>query len=148
MLPFENMQLPLGVPEIQECIPHRYPFLLIDKIIALTPYQSITAIKNVSALDPFMPGHFPNYPVFPGVLIVEGIAQASAVLGYCSTGKKNEVLLTEVNQTRFRKKVLPGDTLRYDIVIEKHRNPFFWFKGTAYVDQEIVATTSFSALLK
>jgi 3-hydroxyacyl-[acyl-carrier-protein] dehydratase len=141
--------LPLGIEEIQGCIPHRYPFLLVDKVIELVPNESIVAIKNISMSDPILQGHFPNFPVFPGVLMIEGMAQASAILGrYSREQDFHQVLLTEISECRFRHKVVPGDQLRFEVSLEKKREPFFWFKGTVVIDGRSVASATFSALMK
>lgn len=142
-------KLPLDTLAIQQCIPHRYPFLLIDRIVELVPHQRIVAIKNVSIADPILQGHFPQSPVYPGVLIIEGLAQASAVLGHFSRSEGfHQVLLTEVSKARFKFKVEPGDTLHYEIKVEKQRSPFFWFEGVAKVGDQVVASSHFSALMK
>ena len=143
-----DFKLPLDITQIQKCIPHRYPFLLIDRVLALTPGDSVVGIKQVSISEPMLQGHFPEFPVFPGVLVVEGMAQAAAVLAYYTLDSFKEILLTEVINTRFRKMIVPGDTLRYEMRVEKSRPPFFWFEGKALVDGEIVATARLSALLK
>ena len=144
-----NKQFKLNIQEIQSFIPHRYPFLLIDRVIEITPYESILAMKNISISDPIFEGHFPNNPVYPGVMIIEGLAQASGVLGkYQCSDKINDVLLTEIGDARFRKKVIPGDNLYYKVVKEKQKGPFYWFAGTATVDNEIVASVKFSAYMK
>jgi len=144
-----QLQLPLDIVAIQNLIPHRYPFLLIDKVIALVPDQSITAIKNVSISDPILQGHFPTQPIYPGVLMVEGIAQSAGVLGvYSTTNKVKSVLLGAIQDARFRRIVEPGTTLRYEVNLEKKRGGFYWFKGLAYVDEEIAVSVTFSALMK
>jgi 3-hydroxyacyl-[acyl-carrier-protein] dehydratase len=143
------MKLPLSIEDIQNCIPHRYPFLLVDQVIALIPNESIIAVKNVSISDPILQGHFPNFPVYPGVLMIEGMAQASAILGRYSRDKDyQQVLLTEITDCRFRQKVVPGEQLRFEVHLEKKRDPFFWFKGTVYSGERSVASATISALMK
>ena len=145
----KEIQLPLGINEIKKCIPHRYPFLLVDKITSLEPGKSVVGVKNISISDPILQGHFPEFPVFPGVLMIEGMAQTSAILGYYSVPEPyKEVLLTEVSQSRFKRMVLPGDQLKYDVTLEKSRAPFFWFRGKVFVDDQLAASISFSAQLK
>jgi 3-hydroxyacyl-[acyl-carrier-protein] dehydratase len=140
--------LPMGVPEIERCIPHRHPFLLIDKILEYEKSSFIKAIKTVSGKDPILQGHFPGNPVLPGVIIVEAMAQASAVLGKLSKGDdSNTCLLMEINQARFKRVVIPGDVLEMTIKVLKHRADFFWFSGEARVGNELAATAQFSAKL-
>ncbi len=144
-----QLTLPLGNEQIQRCIPHRYPFLLIDQVIELVPGESIVAIKNISISDPILQGHFPGFPVFPGVLIIEAMAQASGILGrYSRDTDYQEMLLTEIGHCRFRQKVVPGDQLRFEVCLEKQRDPFFWFKGNAVVAGRSVASATISALMK
>ena len=139
----------MDIHEIKKHIPHRYPFLLVDRVLECKKDESIVALKNISISDPILQGHFPDYPVFPGVLIIEGLAQASGILGSVSKGgSQHQTLLTEVTQARFKKKVEAGDTLRYEVTLYKRRDPFFWFKGVALVEGQIVATCEFSAYLK
>lgn len=145
----ESPNLPLDVVAIQKLIPHRYPFLLIDKVIEMKPGQSITALKNVSIADPILQGHFPNQPIYPGVLMVEGIAQTAGVLGvYSSKGNVEAILLGSIQDARFRRIVEPGTTLRYEVNLEKNRAGFYWFKGQALVEDEIAVSVTFSAMLK
>ena len=145
----KNFVLPMDIRAIMEAIPHRYPFLLIDRVIEAIPLEKVVALKNVSSTEPALQGHFPGNPVFPGVMLIEGLAQASAVLGHLSyeNGLK-ECLLTEIKEARFRKPVVPGDVVRYEVTVTKRRLPFFWFDATAYVGDEVVATTKISALMK
>lgn len=142
-----SFDLPMGIPEIERCIPHRFPFLLVDKVLAYEPGVSIKAIKNVSIGDPVLQGHFPGNPVMPGVYMVEAMAQASAVLGKLSTEASDTCLLMEIDETRFRRIVRPGDTLELKIDVLKQRGNFFWFKGEATVDGELAASANFSAKL-
>ena len=143
------VKLPMEVKDIEKCIPHRYPFLLVDRIIEFEHLQHITGIKCISMTDPILQGHFPENPVMPGVLIVEGIAQTAGVLGHLSLqdGFQN-CLLTEISNTRFRRPVVPGDVLHYNIKVVKVRQPFFWFEAEATVDGELAAKVSLSALIK
>ena len=140
---------PMGIQEIQQCIPHRYPFLLIDRVLEATAHERIVAIKNVSFSDPVLQGHFPGMPVYPGVMIVEAIAQAAAVLGHLSfEAGLSQCLLTEIQSARFRRQVVPGDVLTFDVRVAKRRTPFFWFDTTASVGSEIAAEVKLSAFIK
>ena len=140
---------PMGIQEIQRCIPHRYPFLLIDRVLEAIPHEKIVSVRNVSFSDPILQGHFPGMPVYPGVMIVEAIAQAAAVLGHLSfEAGLSQCLLTEVQSARFRRQVVPGDVLTFDVRVAKRRTPFFWFDTTAAVGSEIVAEVKLSAFIK
>lgn len=141
-------KLPMGTVEIEKCIPHRYPFLLIDRVDDYAAGEFILASRCISGGDPILQGHFPGNPVVPGVVIVEGMAQASAVLGKITRGEDCETcLLTEITKTRFRRQVVPGDKLDYYVKVTKMRSPFFWFEGQARVGDELAASASFSAKL-
>jgi 3-hydroxyacyl-[acyl-carrier-protein] dehydratase len=139
----------MDVLAIQKCIPHRYPFLLIDRVLEAVPHERIVATKNVSFSEPLLQGHFPGNPVFPGVLIVEAIAQAAAVLGHLSYEKGlTSCLLTEVSSARFRRQVVPGDVMKFDCRVLKKREPFFWFECNCTVDGELTAEVKLSAHIK
>jgi 3-hydroxyacyl-[acyl-carrier-protein] dehydratase len=139
---------PMDVVAIQKAIPHRYPFLFIDRVLEVKSFESLVAIRNITISDPALQGHFPNNPIVPGVVIVEGAAQAAAVLGRISKGSLTECLFTEISEARFRKPVVPGDVLRYEIKLTKHRGPFLWFEAQMSVDGTEVAFVKFSALMK
>jgi 3-hydroxyacyl-[acyl-carrier-protein] dehydratase len=144
-----KVDLPLDVIAIQKLIPHRYPFLLIDKVISIEIGRSVVAIKNVSMSDPILQGHFPGQPIYPGVLMIEGIAQTAAVLGVSSANDDVEtILLSSVEEARFRRIVDPGTTLRYEVTLERRRGGFCWFSGFAYVDQELAVSVKLSAVMK
>ena len=140
--------MPMDVVAIQKAIPHRYPFLFIDRVLEVKSFESLVAIRNITISDPALQGHFPNNPIVPGVVIVEGAAQAAAVLGRISKGTLTECLFTEISEARFRKPVVPGDVLRYEIKLTKHRGPFLWFEAQMSVDAADVAFVKFSALMK
>jgi 3-hydroxyacyl-[acyl-carrier-protein] dehydratase len=138
----------MDVVAIQKAIPHRYPFLFIDRVLEAKIFESLVAVRNITISDPALQGHFPNNPIVPGVVIVEGAAQAAAVLGRISKGSLTECLFTEISEARFRKPVVPGDVLRYEIKLTKHRGPFLWFEAQMSVDNTEVAFVKFSALMK
>ena len=126
--------------QIMETLPHRYPFLLIDKITACEPGESITAVKNVSINEPFFQGHFPGKPVMPGVLIIEAMAQAGGVLSHVTLGDvepKPLFVLAGVNNARFRRFVAAGDQLVIDINVEKVKRGIWFYKCTARVGDEL-----------
>ncbi len=138
----------LNVTEIQKLIPHRYPFLLIDRVVDFSPMEYIEGVKAVSALDPYLQGHFPDNPVMPGVLMVEALAQASAILGRISKGQDCQTcLLTEISESRFRRPVVPGDLLKLKVSLVKARKDFFWFEGEGTVNGETAAQAKFTAKL-
>ena len=134
--------------EIQKLLPHRYPFLLVDRVTELTPGQKLTGYKNVTINEPFFGGHFPGHPVMPGVLIVEALAQASALLAYKSAGMDPEQKVTYlmgVDGARFRKPVIPGDRLELTVEVLKQKGPVWKTKGVASVDGQKVAEAEFLA---
>ena len=140
----------IDINRIKELIPHRYPFLLIDGIQTLTPNVSATGIKNVSVNEPFFEGHFPDRPVMPGVLIIESMAQTASALvvyGYEGNTKGLSVYLMKVDKAKFRKPVLPGDQLRMEITKEKNKGEVWQFFGKAYVDNNLVAEASITAMV-
>ena len=137
----------LKVEEILNFIPHRYPFLLVDRVISLDPGKSIVAIKNVTANESFFEGHFPEVKIMPGVLIVEAVAQAGGILLYHSLPDpaKKLVVLSKLHNIRFRKIVVPGDQIRMEAEIVKVRGRFATIRGRAIVDKEIVVEGEISA---
>ena len=143
-----SFQLPMMIGDIEKCIPHRYPFLLVDRVHSYVKGESIVASKNVTGGEPILQGHFPGNPIVPGVIMIEGMAQASAILGKLTKAAECDTcLLMEIQETRFRRMVVPGDVLKYDVRIVKARKDFFWFEGEATVEGELAASTRFSAKL-
>ena len=143
----------MNIDEILNYLPHRPPFLFIDKIVDIKPGKSIVAIKNVTANEPFFEGHFPEYPIMPGVLIIEALAQASTVLAFKSTDetpKQNRSLyfLAGVDKAKFKKVVLPGDQLRLEVELIKARKTIWKLKGIAKVDGKIVCSAEFTSARK
>lgn len=129
-----------GVKEIQEIIPHRYPFLLIDKVTYMEPGKKVTAFKNVTMNEYFFQGHFPQEPVMPGVLIIEALAQAGAVAILSQENFKGKIaFFGGINKAKFRKKVVPGDTLRLEVEIIKIKGPAGIGNAVAYVDDKKAA---------
>jgi 3-hydroxyacyl-[acyl-carrier-protein] dehydratase len=140
----------IGIGRIMEMIPHRYPFLMIDRVIEVVPDSNATAIKNVTMDEPFFQGHFPGHPVMPGVLIIESMAQTAAVLVVYTLGEKSEgklVYFTSIETARFRKPVTPGDSLHIHVKKERNRGGLWKFSGKAEVDGAIVAEATFSAMI-
>ncbi|MBV9744221.1 MAG: 3-hydroxyacyl-ACP dehydratase FabZ [Acidobacteriia bacterium] len=130
----------LDINEIRTILPHRYPFLLVDRILELDA-QRIVGIKNVTVNEPFFIGHFPDFPVMPGVLIVEAMAQVAGVLVLKNIEDRDQklVLLAAIENARFRKPVLPGDTLRVEMTVVKRRTNVAKMAGRATVDGQLVA---------
>jgi len=135
--------------EIQSVLPHRYPFLLVDRVEELDPDRRIVGIKNVTINEPFFQGHFPGRPVMPGVLILEAMAQVGAILAFKSTGHavRPMVYLTGIDGAKFRKPVVPGDRLRFEIDVVKKRTPFWKMQGKALVEEELVCEAEVTAMV-
>ncbi len=128
----------LNSNQIQEIIPHRFPFLLIDKVIELDPGKSCVAIKNVTVNEMYFMGHFPNEHIMPGVLIVEALAQAGAVIILSVEENKGKIAyFAGIDKCKFKRKVIPGDTLRLEVEITKQKGPIGFGRATATVDGEV-----------
>lgn len=141
-----DLTLPLEAADIMRIIPHRYPVLLIDRVIELEPGKRVVAIKNVTNNEPQFTGHFPGRPIMPGVLMVEALAQAGAVAVLSLPEYSGKLaLFAGIDDCRFRRTVLPGDTLRLEVILDKLRGVFGRGRGVATVDGEIAveATISF-----
>lgn len=134
---------PLDVAAINEILPHREPFLMLDEIVACTPHESVTAIKNVTADEPHFAGHFPGNPVMPGVLIIEAMAQAGGVLSHISNGDlvpKPLYFLARVEDARFRRPVVPGEQLLIRVDADKVKRGMWWYRCEARVNDDVVAS--------
>jgi 3-hydroxyacyl-[acyl-carrier-protein] dehydratase len=133
--------------EIQKILPHRYPFLLVDRIINLEPNVKAVGLKNVTFNEYFFQGHFPDYPIMPGVLIVEAMAQVSGILAFHSGAQGNSVYFMSIEKAKFRKPVVPGDQLLFEVNVVQHRNNVWKFSGQALVDDKVVAEAEFTAMV-
>ncbi|MCW9032637.1 MAG: 3-hydroxyacyl-ACP dehydratase FabZ [Rhodospirillales bacterium] len=137
--------------EIMNMIPHRYPFLLIDRVENLHEGESAVGIKAVTVNEPFFPGHFPGHPVMPGVLIIEAMAQTAAIVVVDSLGEETEgklVYFMSVDKARFRKPVLPGDTLNIEVQKIQSRGKIWKFEGKALVNGNVAAEADFMAMIR
>ena len=146
----ESEGLAIDYAEVLRRIPHRYPFLLVDRAEDYRVNESIVGIKNVTANEPFFQGHFPNNPVMPGVLIVEALAQSGALLMSKTLDadvSARTIMFMAVDGARFRKPVRPGDVLRLHVQVTKHRGDLFKFRGEAYVDGKMAAECEFAAMV-
>ncbi len=138
------LELPLDSVAIRDIIPHRYPFLLVDRIIELTPGERVVGIKNVTANEEFFQGHFPGYPVMPGVLIVEAIAQVGAVGMLSQPDMDGKLaLFAGLDNVRFKRQVKPGDTLRIEVTLGQVRRSIGNGSGIATVDGEVACRGDF-----
>ncbi|MCH8932768.1 MAG: 3-hydroxyacyl-ACP dehydratase FabZ [Nitrospinae bacterium] len=139
----------LDINEIKKLIPHRYPFLLVDKIIECDDESRIVGIKSVTMNEPFFQGHFPEYPIMPGVLIVEAMAQVACILGMRILKRegRSSVFFTGIDKVKFRKPVVPGDVLRLELTKIKQRGELFRFEGKALVEDQVVTQGTIQAIL-
>ena len=140
----------IDIKDIVKMIPHRYPFLLVDRVKDLSLDNSIIGIKNVSMNEPFFQGHFPSQPIMPGVLIIEAMAQASAILVVKTLGADSEgkiVYFMTIDNARFRHPVIPGDQLELHCNKIRHRKNVWKFSGKAFVEDNLVAEASYSAMI-
>jgi len=141
----------IDVRRIKEMIPHRFPMLMIDKVVDVVPNVRATGVKNVSVNEPFFQGHFPAEPVMPGVLIIEAMAQTAAVLVVATLGPEKEgrlVYFMSVDSARFRKPVVPGDTIEILVMKQRNRGNVWKFRGEARVDGVLVAEAVYAAMIR
>jgi 3-hydroxyacyl-[acyl-carrier-protein] dehydratase len=139
----------MDIDEIKRIIPHRYPFLLVDRIVECDMESRIVGIKNVTTNEPFFQGHFPEYPIMPGVLIIEALAQVACILALKILKKEGHgsVFFTGIDEAKFRQPVRPGDQLRLELTKAKQRGTLFRFKGRAYIGDKMAAECALQAML-
>jgi|TARA_B110000438_G_C15231887_1_gene401773 beta-hydroxyacyl-ACP dehydratase FabZ len=139
----------IDINEIKKIIPHRYPMLLVDRVIECDNESKIVGIKNVTLNEPFFQGHFPEFPIMPGVLIIEAMAQVACILALKIVKKEGHpsVFFTGIDEAKFRKPVTPGDTLRMELVKIKQRGDLFRFEGKAFVKDALAAQCVLQAML-
>ena len=144
----------LDVVEIQKILPHRYPFLLVDRVTNMVEGESIIAYKNVSISEPVFEGHFPGHPIYPGVMILEGMAQAGGILSFLSMGEMSEeeiankvVYFMSIDKAKFRNPVRPGDQLEYRISVIKQKGTIWMLKGEAFVNDKLTSEAELKAMI-
>jgi 3-hydroxyacyl-[acyl-carrier-protein] dehydratase len=139
----------IDINEIMQLLPHRYPFLLVDRVLEFEPSKRVVGIKNVTSNEPFFVGHFPGKPIMPGVLIVEAMAQTGGILAFKSFPEmKGSVFFIGIDNARFRRPVIPGDQLKMVVDVVKHKREIWVFEGKAYVGDELVAEAKIMAMLR
>ena len=144
----------IDVVEIQKILPHRYPFLLIDRVVDMEKGKTIEAYKNVTICENVFQGHFPGHPIYPGVMIIEGMAQAGGVLAFKSIEEEQAinpeekvVYFMSIDKAKFRSPVVPGDKLVYKLEVLKNKGPIWVLQGKAYVDDKLVAEAELKAMI-
>jgi len=144
----------MDVTEIQKILPHRYPFLLVDRVTKLEKGKSVIAYKNVSISEPVFEGHFPGHPIYPGVMILEGMAQAGGILSFMSMDDLSEeelankvVYFMSIDKAKFRTPVKPGDRLEYRLSVIKQKGSIWMLKGEAYVDDKLASEAELKAMI-
>ena len=142
-------EIGIDINRIMDLLPHRYPFLLVDRVLKYTPRDSITAIKNVTINEPFFQGHFPDYPVMPGVLIIEALAQTAALLTFSEAKQENAVYyFAGIDNARFKKPVVPGDQLLMVATYDRERAGIYKFHVEATVDGGLVAEADITCAIR
>ncbi len=144
-----SKEIAIDINQIMKLLPHRYPFLLVDRVLEFTPRQSITAIKNVTINEPFFQGHFPDFPVMPGVLIIEALAQTAALLTFTEEKADDAVYyFAGIDGARFKKPVLPGDQLVMVATYQREKAGIYKFHVTATVDGELAAEADITCAVR
>jgi 3-hydroxyacyl-[acyl-carrier-protein] dehydratase len=147
------MELPLNYQEISKVLPHRFPFLLVDRVTEMEPYERIVGIKNVTINEPFFKGHFPENPIMPGVLIIEAMAQVGGILARLSLGNSLEkvedlaIYFMSIDKVKFRKPVIPGDQLLFEVKPLRTGSKVWKMAGKAFVGDNLVAEAELMATI-
>ncbi len=137
----------VDIKEIFSVLPHRYPFLLVDKVVEFEPEVRAVGIKNVTINEPFFQGHFPNNPVMPGVLIIEALAQVAGIMAFKSGAEGKNVYFMSIEKVKFRKPVVPGDQLRLEVQVIHKRGNVWKFSGKAFVGDQLKSEAEFTAMV-
>lgn len=137
----------VDIKEIFSVLPHRYPFLLVDRVVEFEPEIRAVGIKNVTINEPFFQGHFPNNPVMPGVLIVEAMAQVAGIMAFKSGAEGKNVYFMSIEKVKFRKPVVPGDQLRLEVQVIHKRGNVWKFSGNAFADDQLKSEAEFTAMV-
>lgn len=137
----------VDIKEIFSVLPHRYPFLLVDRVLEFEPEVRAVGIKNVTINEPFFQGHFPNNPVMPGVLIVEAMAQVAGIMAFKSGAEGENVYFMSIEKVKFRKPVVPGDQLRLEVQVIHKRGNVWKFSGNAFVGDQLKSEAEFTAMV-
>ncbi len=144
----------LDVMDIQKILPHRFPFLLVDRVVEIKPSKYIEAYKNVTIGEQIFQGHFPDHPIYPGVMIIEGMAQAGGILAFKSMDEEGQedtkdkvVYFMSIDKAKFRAPIKPGDKLVYKLSVIKHKGSIWVLKGEAYVDSKLTAEAELKAMI-
>ncbi|MCM0028997.1 MAG: 3-hydroxyacyl-ACP dehydratase FabZ [Polynucleobacter sp.] len=139
----------IDINQILKLLPHRYPFLLVDRVLEITPRVSIKALKNVTMNEPFFQGHFPDFPVMPGVLIIEALAQTAALLTFSEAKAENAIYyFAGIDGARFKKPVLPGDQLIMTAILEREKAGIYKFQVKATVNDELAAEANITCAVR
>lgn len=142
----------MDIGEVMQYLPHRYPFLLIDRVLELVPGERIKAIKNVTMNEQFFTGHFPHHPVMPGVLIIEAMAQTAAVMSYKTRDVKPDhdtvAYFAGIDNVRFKRPVVPGDQIEFNVTLVKNKGDLWKYRGVATVDGEVAASADLMCFFK
>ena len=142
----------MDIHEILNYLPHRYPFLLVDRVLEVVPGERITAVKNVSMNEPFFPGHYPHHPVMPGVLVVEAMAQTAAILSFKTMGSrpddKSVYYFVGIDKARFKRPVMPGDALELHAEIKRFTRGIWWFNARAMVNGQLATEAELMCTLR